>query len=214
VVLRSDQGLDTLAVRHRNLLDVASHRSRPDEGDRLDIGVSEKPVDGHAIAVEHVHHSRWEARLVHQFGHVQGSSRILLRRLGDEGVAGGNRYRKHPEGHHRGRVEGGDPHSDTERPADVVDVYAGRGLFGETTGRCGGDSCGELDVLETPGNFTIGVGERLAVLSGDASCDLISIRVDEFPESICEVGTSGERCCPPGRERSYGGMNRGVGLRK
>jgi hypothetical protein len=46
VVPRSDQGRDTLAVRHRNLLDVASHRSRPDEGDRLDNRVIEKPVVG------------------------------------------------------------------------------------------------------------------------------------------------------------------------
>src|SRR5699024_12758678 len=66
-----------------------------------------------------------------------------LFRSEDEGVAGRDRDRVHPEGHHRREVERCDPGDDAQRLAQGVRVHAGGDVLGEAALEVLGDGGGD-----------------------------------------------------------------------
>ena len=125
VVLRPAERLHPLAGRGRRLVDVAGDRGRPDERDRLHVGVGEQRVDGLLVAVHDVEHAVGQARLLHQLRQPDRRRGVLLARLQHDGVAGRDRDREEPHRHHRRKVERADDAHDPERLAQRVDVDPG-----------------------------------------------------------------------------------------
>jgi hypothetical protein len=126
VVLGPAQGLHALAVGDALGLDVFRDRRRADEGYRLHIGVFQQGIHRFLVALHHVKGARWQSGPVQQFRGEQRRRRIALRGLEDEGIAAGQRHRRHPHRHHERKVERRDAGRDAERHAlaPVVDAAA------------------------------------------------------------------------------------------
>ncbi len=133
----------------------------------FDVGMFEEAIDGDAISLNDVEDSVGKAGLLHEFGQEERGAGVFLGWLQDEGVAAGDGVGEHPERHHGGEVERGDAGDDAERLAELIDVNAAAGLFGEAALEEVGDAAGEFDVFEAARDFAEGVGQGLAVFEGD-----------------------------------------------
>src|SRR3546814_6340978 len=72
------------------LVDVLGDRRRADEADGLDVRMVENGVDGFLVPVHHIEDARRQARFHEQLGQHERHRRVALRRLQDEGIAGGD----------------------------------------------------------------------------------------------------------------------------
>src|SRR5690349_17560765 len=108
-------------------------------------------------------------------GHVERGGRVALAGLEHERVSAGDGDGKHPGGDHAGEVEGRDARYDAQRLAHGPVVQAGRDLVGEVALQELWNTAGKLDDLDTAGDFTLCIGEDLAVLAGDDPGDGIAV---------------------------------------
>ena len=207
MVFRATESLHALAGLRAVLVDVARDRRRAHKGDRLDVGVLEDGVDGDLVALDHVEHAVGQARLLEQFGQVEGGRWILLGWLQDEAITAGDRVGEHPHGHHHGEVERRDARDDAERLADRIDVDAGRGLLRVATLEELRDATCELEVFEASSDFTEGVCGDLAVLGRQDRGDFGPVLVDEIADLEQDLGAARERGRSPGREGGLGGRD-------
>ena len=129
--------------------------------------VVEDRVDGDLVAVHDVEHAIGQTGFGVQLGDQVRRARHPLARLEDEGVAGGDRDRVHPERHHDREVERRDPGDDTERLAERVRVDATGHLVGELALEQLRDAADELDDLAAADDLAASIVDRLAVLGGD-----------------------------------------------
>ena len=111
-----------LPLPRRGLVDVPRDRRGSDERHRLHVGVLEQPVDRDLVAVHDVEHAGGQPGFRPQLREPVGGRRILLARLEDHRVPGGDRDREEPARHHRREVERADDRDDAERLADGVHV--------------------------------------------------------------------------------------------
>ena len=131
---------------------------------------------------------------------------ILLGGLEDEGVAAGERDRRHPQRHHGREVERRDAGDDAERHPERVRVDPRGDLRGRLALEQVPHAAGELDDLKPARHLAAGVGEHLAVLAGDEAGEVVAAGVDELPEREHDLRAARERCAAP----LGGGRRRGV----
>ena len=204
VVLRAAERLDPLAGGDPALVDVARDRRRPDEGDRLDVGVVEQRVDRLLVAVHDVDHAVRHSGLTPQVGDEVDRGRVLLARLDDDGVARRDGDGDEPQRHHGREVEGRDDRDDPERLEDRVGVDARRDVFGEATLEQLRDAAGELDDLLAARDLPLGVLVGLAVLGGDRLGDLVLPLLEQLTEGEERPHATGERDVAPLLRRRLG----------
>ena len=100
VVLGPAHGLDALSRRDAAPVDVVRDVRGADEAHRRDAGVIENRVDHLLVAVHDLEDAFGQSGLQEQFREADGDRRITLRRLQDEGVAGGDGDARHPQRDH------------------------------------------------------------------------------------------------------------------
>ena len=210
VVLRPAQGLDALAVRGGGLVDVLGDRGGADEGDAVHVRVGQEAVDGFLVAVQDLEDAVGQAGLLPQLGQQHRGGGVALGGLEDEGVAGGDRHRRHPQRHHDREVERGDAGDDAERLAEGEDVDPGGDLVRVVALEQLRDAAGELDDLQAAADLALGVGEDLAVLGGDQFGELVHVGRDEFAELEQHGGALGQGDVAPGIGGGAGGGDGGV----
>ena len=193
VVLGAAERLHPLAVGGAGLVDVAGDRRRPDERDRLDVGVDQQRVHGLLVAVDHVHHAVRKTGLLPELGDRDRRAGVLLARLDHHRVPAGDGDRDEPQRHHGREVERRDHGDDAEALPDRVDVDAGRGVLGEPALEQVRDAAGELGDLEPAGDLAEGVVEDLAVLAGDQLGDALLVAVEQLAELEQHLRALGER---------------------
>jgi hypothetical protein len=87
--------------------------------------------------------------------------------LENERIAAGDRGGKHPQGHHRRKVEGRDTGDDAKRLANLIDIDATAGLLSVAAFEQVRNAAGELNVFKAARNFAESVGDGLSVLEAD-----------------------------------------------
>ena len=97
--------------------------------------------------------------------------------------------------------------------ADLIDVDAAAGLFGESTFEQVGDSAGELDVLESASHFAQGVGNGLAMLGRDRFRNLTSMGIHQLAQLEHDFGAAREGRGSPLDEGSLGDLDGVVNVR-
>ncbi len=212
MVFGSAEGLDAFAVRGAVGVDVLGDEGGTDEADGLDGGVLEDGVDGFFVAVDYVEDAVGEAGFFEEFSEQDGGTGVALAGLEDEGVAAGESDREHPEGHHRGKVEGRDAGDYAEGLAERPTVDARADLLGVFAFEELGDGGGELDDFEAASDFAFGVGEDFAVLGGEDGGEVVGVLVEEFAEAEEDAGSAERRLCGPVGEGGLGGFDGGVEL--
>ncbi|MNQ79246.1 hypothetical protein D3C85_941830 [compost metagenome] len=108
VVLRSAQGLYTLAALGAFGIDVFGNRRRPHKTQRFDFRSFNQCVHRFLIAVHHVQHAFWQTGIQQQLSNQQRRAWITLGRFEDKAVAADDRQRIHPQRHHGREVKRGD----------------------------------------------------------------------------------------------------------
>src|SRR5262249_55716374 len=181
-----------------------------DEADGAHLGMIEQRINRRLIALYDVEDSGWEPRLFEQARHENRGRGVTLARLEDEGVAAGDRERKHPTWHHARKVEGRDACDYTERLTQLPVVEAGRYLIGEVTFQELRNAAGELDDLDSARHLALRVREHLAVLTGDELGERIAFAVEEREKASQHARTPQRRSVGPGwpggpRTRNRGG---------
>ncbi len=96
--------------------------------------------------------------------------------------------------------------------AHGVDVDAGRCLFAVGALEGFGETAGELDVLDAPGDLAAGVVTDLSMLGGEPHGDLIGVGDDQVAEVVEEPGASGDRDVAPFIEGRLGRGDRTIDL--
>lgn len=104
VVLGPQVGLHALPVGRPAAEDVLARLVAAHEADGLDGRLVEDEVDGAVRTVDHVDHALGEAGLLDELGQNHGRSRVTLRRLKDERVAGDGGDGDGPQRDHGGEV--------------------------------------------------------------------------------------------------------------
>ncbi|MCY1400865.1 hypothetical protein D9M71_159690 [compost metagenome] len=166
VILGAGECLYPLQVGSAGAIDVLAHRHRADEGDGAHVRVGQQRIHLFATAVDHLQHALGRAGFDEEFGEAVGGQRILLRGLEDEGVAAGDRQRKHPQRDHRREVERGDADADAQGldPAGGVDL-AGN-VFHRLAHHQARHVGGVFSHLDAAPDIALGVGIGLAGLAG------------------------------------------------
>ncbi len=212
MVLRPTQCLDAFAVGGAGGVDVLGDGGGADEADGLDGGVGEEFVDGGLVALQDVEDPGRESGFGPEFGHPDRGGGVLLGRLEDDGVAGGDGDGEEPHRDHGGEVERGDDPDRADGLAEGGDVDVGGGVFGHAAFEQVGDAAGEFDDFLAAGDFAEGVGDDLAVLGGDDFGEFALAGVEQFPECEDHLGALGEGGVAPGGERGGGGVDDGAGV--
>ncbi|MNJ25379.1 hypothetical protein D3C77_198230 [compost metagenome] len=214
VVLGAAHGLDALAVGRALLEDVMGDVRRADEADGMDQRVFEDGVDRDLVAMDDVQHAGGGARLHHQLGQAHRQGRVALRRLQDEGVAGGDGHAEHPHRDHAGEVERGDARHHAQRLAHGIDVDARTGAVGVFA--LGGvrDAAGELDHFQTALDVALGVGDDLAVFAGQQFGQFVHVRLDQALELEHDAGAALRVGRGPALEGGLGGLDCAVQFRR
>ncbi len=210
VVLRAAQGLDPLAVGGGHFKDVLGHRRGAHEGDRIHVRVGQQARDNLTVAVQDLEHAVRQACLLPQPGQQHRRGRHAVGRLENEGVAGGDRHRGHPQRHHDREVERGDARDDADGLAEGEHVDPGGDLVRVLALEQLRDAAGELDHLEAAADLALRVGEDLAVLGRNQLSKFLHVRGDELAELEQHGRALGQGDVAPGVGGGAGGGDGGV----
>ena len=141
-----------------------------------------------------------QPRLERQLRERHRRAGILLGRLQDEGVPGGDGEREHEAGEHDREVEGGEAGHHAERLDQGVDVDPARRVVPELPELQAGDAAGVLDDLEPATHLADGVRQGLAVLVGDELGEPLDVVAQELLELQHHPHAGGHRREAPGLE--------------
>jgi hypothetical protein len=147
VVLRAAQRLHALAVLGRARIDVLRDRRRADERDGADEG-SSRIASTASLSPWTTFRMPAGSPASANASAIQTPPRVALAGLEDDGVAGGDGGRHHPQRHHRREVERRDARDDADRLTHLVHVDAGGDLLGVLALEVVHEARAELDVLE------------------------------------------------------------------
>jgi hypothetical protein len=100
---------------------------------------------------------------------------VALGGLEDEGVAAGQRHRRHPHRHHEGKVEGRDAGRDAQRHALVPVVDAAADAVRMLALEQLRNAAGELDDFQPALHFAQCIGQGLAVLGAEQAGKIVRI---------------------------------------
>ena len=133
MVLGAGKTLYTLHVTGAGFVDVTAHRYGANEGHSLDGRIGQQHVYLFFTAVDNLQHTLGGACFFKQLRQTHRGQRVLLGRLENEGVTGGNGHREHPQRDHGREVERRDTGTDTQRLGVGIGVdLAGHVLNGFT----------------------------------------------------------------------------------
>ncbi|MNZ71769.1 hypothetical protein D3C78_901350 [compost metagenome] len=212
VVLGAHHALRALAVLRGAVVDVGADLGRADEGHRLDVRVIADQVDRLGAAVDHVEHARRDAGLQRQLGQAHGDHRVLLGGLEDEGVAGGDGHREHPQRDHRREVERGDAGAHAQRLQQGVGVDAAGDVVGQLAELQVADAGGVLDHLQAAEHVAFGVRQGLALFGGEDRGQLLHVLADQLLVLEEDACAGADRGLAPGLEGGLGAGHGGVHL--
>jgi hypothetical protein len=163
---------------------------RADEGHRLHVRMFEQRVHRLLVALHHVEGSGRQSGVVQEFGGEQRGRGVALRGLEDEGIAAGQRHRRHPHRHHEGKVEGCDAGGDAERHALVPVVDAATDAVRMLALEQLRDAAGELDHLQAALHLAQRIRQGLAVLGGEQAGDVGLVLLDQLAELEHHAGAA------------------------
>ena len=158
--------------------------------------------------MDDVQHAIGQSGLFEQLRHPDARRRILFRWLEDEGVSTGERHRKHPHWHHRGKVERCDARADPQGLQSRVRVDLAANRFGVLALEQVRRADGELDDFDAALHRAHRVEKHLAVLLADERRDLFLMQLHQLAKARENAGAAQGRRRPPGRERGHGGLHR------
>ena len=158
--------------------------------------------------MDDVQHAIGQSGLFEQLRHPDARRRILFRWLEDEGVSTGERHRKHPHWHHRGKVERCDARADPQGLQSRVRVDLAANRFGVLALEQVRRADGELDDFDAALHRAHRVEKHLAVLLADERRDLFLMQLHQLAKARENAGAAQGRRRPPGRERGHGGLDR------
>eukprot|EP01022_Parablepharisma_sp_SALTPOND_P009847 TRINITY_DN14066_c0_g1_i1.p1 TRINITY_DN14066_c0_g1~~TRINITY_DN14066_c0_g1_i1.p1 ORF type:complete len:1308 (-),score=476.92 TRINITY_DN14066_c0_g1_i1:655-4578(-) len=204
VVLGAHHALGALAGFAGTTVDVGADMGGADEGDRLDIRMVADHVGHVRAAMHHVEHARRQAGLVGQLDQEQRRGRILLRGFQHEGIAAGHRDGEHEAGQHHREVEGGDARPHAQRLVEGVDVDATGHVLGQLAQLQRGDRAGVLHHFQAAHDFTFGVGQRLAVFTGNHFGQRGDVLAQQLLELQHDAHALRQRGIAPGLEGRLG----------
>jgi hypothetical protein len=171
----------------------------------------EDGVHRHLVALNDVEHAVRQAGLLVVIRQAQGEGGVLLRRLEDEGVAAGDRHRRHPQGDHRREIERRDSGDHAERLPNRMAIDAAAYVFGEFALEEMRNAAGELHHLDAAGDRALGVRHGLAVFLGEQRRQLVDIAFQQILQAEQHPRASERRCrCPGGKGRlgrRHGGID-------
>ena len=108
----------------------------------------EKPVNSDLVSVQNVECTLWQPCFGEPLGDEHYTGWISFRRFGNNGVAAGQRSRKHPRRNHHRKVERRDVRHYAQGLAHARYIDARRCLMADLTLQVLGDATRELDVLQ------------------------------------------------------------------
>src|SRR5262249_35490944 len=156
-----------LSVLGTATLNIAGNRRRADKAHRLDVLMVQERIDRDFVALHDIEETGWQSRLSHQLGKQERSRWVALTRLEHEGIAAGDRNRKHPARDHARKIERCDACHDPERLARHPVVQAGGYLLGEITLEQLRNTASKLNHLDSAHHLAVSIAQDLAVLAGD-----------------------------------------------
>ena len=183
MVLGPAHRLHALARRDPARIDVLGDVRRTDEADRRDCGVIEDRIDHFLVAVDDLKDSLGKPRLEKQLGQPHRQRWIAFGGFHDEGVAGGDGRRRHPQRDHAGKVERADPRADPDRLAHRKDVDSRPRPLGVFALEEMGHPAHEFDHVEPALDIALAVGHDLAVLARDEMREFVHVGFDQRLES-------------------------------
>ena len=160
----------------------------------------EEHVDRFLVALHDIEHALGQPGLRKQTGQKQGSRWVALGRLQDEGVAAGDRERKHPHRDHHRKIERGDPRAHAQRLAQGEVVDAAPHVVAELALEQLRHAAREFHHFDAAQHFASGIAEHLAVLAGDDAGELVVVRFQQLLELEHHPGPAQRRPFTPGRE--------------
>jgi hypothetical protein len=171
----------------------------------IDAGMVDQRHSGRGAAGDHVDHARGQD--VEDFGELQRRQRILVRRLADDGVAGGDRRRHLPRHQQQREVErhdrGDHPERLLDREVDLVRRHRRQRQPVARTRHLGVVVEAGGDPLDAVDRFA----ERFAGLERHQRRQLVLERADAAADFTQQTGLFDARHLPPGMLRGAGGGN-------
>ncbi|MNQ69586.1 hypothetical protein D3C85_841940 [compost metagenome] len=183
---------------------------RADEGHGLDVRVVADQVHRVDAAVDDVEYTLGYTGFQRQFHQAHGHQRVLLGRLEDEGIAGGDGHREHPQRDHRREVERGDAGAHAQRLQQGVGVDAVGHVVGQFAHLQIADAGGVLDHFQAAEHVTFGIRQGLALLGGQQGGQFLDVLADQLLVLEEDTGTGTDRGLAPGLEGLLGAGNGGV----
>src|SRR6185436_16687249 len=113
--------------------------------------------------------------LLEQLSEENGAERYFLAWFQDEGIAAGQRERKHPQRDHRREIERRDADADAQRHIDGFAVDAARDVLQRITKQKRRDTAGVLDIFDATEERTACLDIGFTVLARNGLAEQIEI---------------------------------------
>ncbi|KAG1259775.1 hypothetical protein G6F65_015218 [Rhizopus arrhizus] len=210
VVLGAHHALHALAGQRGAVVHVGTDAGGTDERHGLDVRVVADRVDHFLAAVDDVQHALRNARFQRKLDQAHGNHWVLLGRLEDEGVTGGDRHREHPQREPRREVERGDAGAHAQRLHDRVGVHAIGHVVGQLAQLQVADGGRVLAHFQAAEHIAFGVGQGLALFGGEDVGQLAHVLADQLLVLQEDARAGADRGLAPGLEGFLGGGDGGV----
>src|SRR5690554_1924098 len=204
VVLGAAQRLYALAEMGAALVYVLSNRRGTHKADGGHIFMFEQGIDHDLVALHHVEHAVGQSGLLEQLRHEYRNAGIALAGLQYESIAGSDGHGKHPARHHAWEVERRDARNDAQRLAHGPVIDAIGNLLGVIALQQLRDAAGEFNNINATGDFTLRIGEDLAVFGRNHGCHGVDVVVHQTKESIDDARAAYWRRVGPRGRSSFG----------
>src|SRR3989344_1689665 len=210
VVLRAHHALCAFAVLRGAVVDVSADLGRTHEGHGLDVRMITNQVHRIDAAVDDVEYALGYTGLQRQFDEAHGHEWVLLGRLEDEGVAGGDGHREHPQWDHRREVERGDAGAHAQRLHQGVGVDAVGAVAGQLAPLQVTDGGGVLDHFQAAEHITFGIRQGLALFGGEQGGQFLDVLADQLLVFEEDPRAGADRGLAPGLEGFLGAGHGGI----
>jgi hypothetical protein len=151
---------------------------------------------GHGISstLNNIYNAIWDTRFLKKVNQNFCSKRNLFARFHDVGITKSNTEREHPEGDHGREVVRADTTHHTEGFAERINIHTAGNTLNSLTLVEGGEGASVLNDLITAENITSSVGERLSVLFGNGSGELVLVLFEKLLvlEHVANLGGDGD----------------------
>ena len=179
MVLRPSERLHPLQVVGGLAVHLLRHGRGTDEADGTHIRMFDQRVRLRLATMHHLHQTVGGPRFRQQFHQTIGRHRILLRRLQHEGIAASDGERKHPQRHHRRKVERRDAAANPNGLHQTVRIDAARNVLYRLAHAQRDDVARLLHHLDATPHLATRILERLAGLAAQAPSKVVLILLED-----------------------------------